>query len=99
MQAQFDKLVQEFSKDSSLDGAISEALECINELNGNLDGVFLYQSIAEKEQKEKIELRCQTIEDASRRRDSFVNASFAMQGLQQILCGGVKWCSRSRILL
>ena len=87
MQKQYDKLVEEFSKDSSVEDAIQEALECMRELGCNLDTVFLYENSLELAEKIKMENRCITIEKATTQQESFVNATFAMQGMKQILCG------------
>lgn len=87
MQAQFDKLVEEFSKDSTIDDAIREAIECMQESGSNLDTVFLYENSIELTEKIKMEAKYITIEKASRQQESFVNATFAMQGMKQILCG------------
>lgn len=87
MQAQFDKLVSDFSQDAALEEAIQEAIECLRESGCNLDGVFLYENPLELSEKNKMEGRCLVIEKASRQQDTFVNALFAIQGMKQILCG------------
>lgn len=86
-QLNFDKLVSEYSKDAAIDDAILEAIESLKEANIPSDGIFLYSNQIELGEKQKMDSRCVTIENASKLNESFVNANFAMQGIKQILCG------------
>lgn len=87
-QNQFDKMVKEFSKDSSsLEEAIIEAIDIVKETMIDLNTTFLYETQLELIEKEKYESRCKTIENASNHIDTFVNANFALQGCKQLLTG------------
>ena len=86
-QANFDKLVSEYSKETSIEDAVLEAIESLKDANIPSDSIFLYSNQTELGEKQKMDSRCITIENASKLNESFVNANFAMQGIKQILCG------------
>lgn len=86
-QSNYDKLVSEYSKDTPIEDAILEAIESLKDANIPSHGIFLYCNQIELGEKQKMDSRCVTIENASKLSESFVNANFAMQGIKQILCG------------
>jgi hypothetical protein len=88
-QPDYDLFVKELvdTEGMSIEDATQEAAETfVGEYN--TASIFMYKSKDEFDEKTKIETRCRTIENASCGKDSYVNASFCIKGLQQLLTGG-----------
>lgn len=85
-QKEFDNLVDELIEEGyTNDDAITEAIETLQDSDINLSYLFLYTNNNEKLKKEEIENNFITIENAANNTGSIVNATFAFQGLRQII--------------
>ena len=89
-QVDFDAVVKDLieSNGLSIDEAATEAAEIFS---GDYDtsGLFIYRDATEFAEKQKMETRLKTIDAASRGTETFVNANFALQGINQLLGKGV----------
>jgi hypothetical protein len=85
-QVDFDAVVKDLieSNGLSLEDAAAEANE-IFASEYDTSGLFIYRTTDELNEKQKMETRLKTIDAASRGTETFVNASFALQGIQQLL--------------
>lgn len=84
-QIEFDGFVQELlNEGSTMEIATSEAIELFSS-EFDLSMVFVYQNTQEATVKYRIESFCNVIEAAATNKETFVNASFALQGLLQTL--------------
>lgn len=85
-QREFDHLVQELLQQGiEWHDAVEEILATFVESNLDIGGLYIYHTQAEWEEKQKTDSRIATIEKCAEGREAFVNVSFALQGLQQVL--------------
>ncbi len=99
-QREFDHLVQDIvQQGGELADAVQEVLAIFNDSSIDTQGLYLYSCLSELEEKQKTEKRITTLENCATKKDSFVNASFAMQGLMQTLQRNDKHAKGALILL
>ena len=90
-QSDFDNFVEEGLREGDdLEEAVINAVSTFeDEGNFDLSGIFIYRNQQERDIKVKTERNLSTIENCSNGTDTFVNASFCLQGLTQTLNAGV----------
>jgi hypothetical protein len=89
-QIDFDSLYKEIIEDgmTSFQDAILETVETYQE-DCDISYIFIYQNNEELEEKEKMENRLLTIENASIQKETYVNAFFCISGIKKILSGDI----------
>ena len=85
-QLEFDHIVKEvLESGSDWSEAVQEAIETFQESNYDLGALYIYTSKLEFEEKERVEVRCRTIDNVTQGKDTVVNLNFALQGLSQTI--------------
>jgi hypothetical protein len=88
-QREFDHLVQELVQQGyDWHDAVDETLATFVDSNLNVSGLFIYRSKEEWDAKQKSDTRIGILEKCAQGTETFVNASFAMQGLTQTIRNG-----------
>jgi len=83
-QAAYDGLIRQLMEEGkSLEDACEEAAQVFEDMD--LNSCFCYMSSAEKFEKDKIEKACSQLEMVLNGRETWVNASFGLQGLVKSL--------------
>jgi hypothetical protein len=69
--------------------AVNDTLEMFQENNLDTSLLYLYYSDMDRQEKQKVEQNLHTIDQCSQGKTTFINCSFAIQGLRQSLTSSV----------